>query len=74
MDETDIKRRIEQLKAQTKDASKEIEELQSTCNHKESQIKAIGEQFNSLRIVCKVCDRPLGYPGPKEIEEYMKKQ
>ena len=57
--------------------SKEIENLQSKCNHLEKSIKSIKEHEVSsifvFRWTCNNCERVIGIPNEQELNNYLKK-
>ena len=72
-EEDSIKQRVEELNNIIKDASKELDDIQSNCNHKETDIKSVGELGRDIRKICLKCNRIVGYPSQSEIENYMNK-
>jgi len=68
-----VKRHIGHLEGIIKEAQKEIDELRDSCRHTSVSIKDINPEGGStLRKVCDVCGRILGYPGHSDLEEYRK--
>ena len=57
--------------------SKEIEDLQSMCEHKNKIIKSTKENEASpntvIRRICEDCDRIVGMPTQQEIFNYLQK-
>jgi hypothetical protein len=55
--------------------SKEIEDLQNMCKHKNKTIKTIKEYEASsgfvIRRVCENCDKIVGMPTQQEIFEFL---
>ena len=55
--------------------SKEIEDLQNMCEHKNKSIKSTKENEVSsgfvIRRVCKDCDKIVGMPTQQEIFEFL---
>ena len=55
--------------------SKEIEDLQSNCEHLIKVVKSIKENEDSstfvIRRVCKDCERVIGIPSDSEINKYL---
>ena len=55
--------------------SKEIEDLQNMCEHKDKIIKSTKEYEASssfvIRRVCKICDKIVGMPTQQEIFEFL---
>ena len=55
--------------------SKEIEDLQNMCEHKDKIIKSTKEYEASssfvIRRVCKNCDKIVGMPTQQEIFEFL---
>ena len=55
--------------------SKEIEDLQNMCEHKNKSIKSTKENEASsgfiIRRVCKDCDKIVGMPTQQEIFEFL---
>ena len=55
---------------------KEIERLQTLCQHPKKTIKSVRERLDStttvIRYVCDECLLPIGYPNNKEMQNYLK--
>jgi peptidoglycan hydrolase CwlO-like protein len=55
--------------------SKEIEDLQSECNHLNKSIKSIRERVDSttfvIRWICDDCEKTIGIPNDQEINKYL---
>lgn len=69
-----IKKQAADLEQKIKDASKELEELQKSCQHpKELQkIKDVGHEGGTaaIRKICGLCSRVLGYPSKDELIDW----
>ena len=70
-DET--KSKADELASQIKDATKELEDLQDNCSHKEIDIRPTGENGKDIRRVCITCKRIVGYPTKQDLDDYMNK-
>jgi hypothetical protein len=57
--------------------SKEIEDLQNMCEHKNKVVKSIKEHEVSsifvFRWTCNNCERVIGIPNEQELNNYLKK-
>ena len=55
--------------------SKEIENLQSKCNHSYKSVKSIKEREDAstfiIRWICDDCEKIIGVPNEHEINEYL---
>ena len=55
--------------------SKEIENLQSKCNHSYKSVKSIKEREDAstfvIRWVCNDCKKVIGIPNEHEINKYL---
>ena len=55
--------------------SKEIEDLQNMCEHKNKVIKSTKEHEDSsgfvIRRICKNCDKIVGIPSQQEIFDFL---
>ena len=49
----------------------EIDKFQSDCKHVKQEIKAL--ENNDIRYVCRGCYKVLGWPGPTELEKWLRK-
>ena len=56
-----------------REATKDLEDIQGSCNHKDYALKNLGPEEGkifSLRRVCKECSKDLGFATQKEIDEW----
>jgi hypothetical protein len=72
--EGDPSHKISEIKKVIKDLEKQVDAIQSDCNHSESEIKNCPTQSKTfcLKKICKVCQKELGYPSQEEIERWAK--
>ena len=66
-----IKARITELLELVKQSKHEIEEIRKTCHHTKSTIQMI-DGGKQICKVCVVCDEIVGYPGPHELDDFLK--
>ena len=56
---------------------KEIENLQSKCNHSYKSVKSIKEREDAstfvIRWICNDCKKVIGIPNEQELDDYLKK-
>ena len=52
-----------------KDVSKELEEIQKECNHKDGYDVKFMSGTNEVRRVCKTCQSVIGYPSENELKD-----
>ena len=71
----DAKRRVAKLLDKKRDIEKEIDKIQSDCNHSNKVIKQV-QVRNSFetRWICEDCDYMLGYPTEFELNKYFRKK
>ena len=71
----DAKRRVAKLLDKKRNIEKEIDKIQSDCNHSNKVIKQVqisNTSFNP-RWICNDCNNLLGYPTQFELDKYHKK-
>ena len=64
----EIKKTVEEYKNQITILQTEINLIQESCNHEETEVRSISNSVMDLRMVCKACSMPLGYPTTKELK------
>ena len=68
-------KKVASLIEEKRKISKEIEDLQDKCAHLEKSIKSTKEHEDSstfvFRWVCNNCERVIGIPNEKEINNYL---
>ena len=62
---------IDNLNKKLKDLKKEIADYQKNCKHENQILRA--QENNSIRFVCNKCLIVLGWPNPKELEDWLKR-
>jgi len=74
-EESSIFEEANQAIQKIKEATKNLEEIQKSCPHKEYSLRNLGPEegkFFSLRRVCKDCSKDLGYATQSEIDSWAK--
>jgi RNase P subunit RPR2 len=70
LEEKDIIEKIKQLMEKAKEASKQLKEIQSNCEHKDGyEVKFIPSETNDVRRICKTCGEIIGYPNDNDLTE-----
>ena len=70
MENSEISKKVEELLSNLTDNKKELDEIQSNCKHSEFTISDDPNETSfSLRKVCKVCKKVIGYPSDSELKE-----
>tara|TARA_Y100000034_G_C6763785_1_gene340371 strand:+ start:173 stop:463 length:291 start_codon:yes stop_codon:yes gene_type:complete len=68
--------KVEKLLSKKRDIEKEIDKIQSACNHKDKVIQLVqrDERYSSFEVrwVCNDCSQKLGYPTEWERERFYK--
>lgn len=67
MEPKNIRNQISKHKDEIYNIKKQIEELQSNCDHDETEVKNISEGVSQLRLVCKTCQKVIGYPSKDDL-------
>jgi len=66
--------KVDRLIDQQRKLDKEIEQIQSECNHKNKVISMIHEgSSHTVRWVCNDCSMVLGWPSEHEKQKFFKK-
>tara|TARA_B100000963_G_scaffold359405_1_gene386675 strand:+ start:2064 stop:2309 length:246 start_codon:yes stop_codon:yes gene_type:complete len=67
----DIKKRSSEIKLLIEKYKKSLKEIQEECNH-EPLLKLVSEngRSSSLRIVCKNCEKIIGYPSASDTNDF----
>jgi len=60
------------LKESIKSLEKELNDIQESCQHSEYKIANCPKENSgfSLKRVCKVCEKEIGYPSQEEIDNW----
>tara|TARA_R100000808_G_C2016549_1_gene66720 strand:- start:120 stop:368 length:249 start_codon:yes stop_codon:yes gene_type:complete len=67
--------KVDKLIDKQRKLGKEIEYIQSSCNHKNKVISMIHEgSFHSVRWVCSDCSKVLDWPTDYEIQKFLGKK
>lgn len=66
--EEDKKKKINDIKDTIKSLKTDLKELQNTCTHSEDIIK-FDIKTNSVRKICRICQKIIGYPTEDELRE-----
>ena len=72
----DAKRReVEQLLSDKRKIEIQIDKLQHDCKHEKQVIKQVADDNGSSKIrrVCESCGQVVGYPSPKETQNFLQK-
>lgn len=59
---------VDDIKKEIKTLENDIEKIQEDCAHKEYDVKFM-QDTKSVRRICKLCDKDLGYANQAELEE-----
>tara|TARA_Y100001963_G_C6726728_1_gene421853 strand:+ start:1018 stop:1242 length:225 start_codon:yes stop_codon:yes gene_type:complete len=65
----DAKHRVDKLLEQKRKIDKQIDDIQSKCNHSNKVIKQVQETGFNPRWTCEDCNRLLGYPTDFELKK-----
>lgn len=69
-----IKKQATELEKSIKEKVKELQEVQSSCNHPEESIKIKDMNpggASDIRRYCDLCGHLLGYPTKKELDDWI---
>ena len=67
--------KVDRLIDKKRNIEKEIDRIQSECNHKNKVISMIHEgSFHSVRWVCNDCKKVLGWPTDAERDQFLNKK
>jgi hypothetical protein len=69
MSPKEIEQEIKKCKGEVNTLNERISELQEICNHSEMDIKNIHTSVFTLRKVCNICDKMIGYPTNSELKK-----
>ena len=72
-EEKNLKKKTENLQLLIEKYKKELDNVRNDCKHPESKLKVVTKESGtsgSLRIVCVICEKIIGYPSQKDIENY----
>ena len=71
MQKEELSQRVKELLDSRNKIDQELEELKSKCDHKDHSVRYVQHNgTQALRIVCDICDSIIGFPNPKQIEEW----
>jgi len=67
-----IKDNMEKLQNKLKQDLKDIKNLEDLCEHKQTRVGfELTNSFNaSIRVICKDCQKTLGFPTQEEIKTF----
>lgn len=73
--EAESSKQAREIKTTIKSLEKELDGIQSSCPHKEYEIKNCQTEARgfALRRVCKTCEKEIGYPSQEEIDLWASK-
>ncbi len=75
IDDMDAAKKVENLLNKKRTIEREIDKIQSACNHKNKVISMIHEgSCHSVRWVCSDCSRVLGWPTDRERRKFFDKK
>jgi hypothetical protein len=60
---------IRNLMEEKSKVSKEVEDIQKNCKHKEGNVIKFRACSNEVRRFCKTCDTLIGFPTEKELKD-----
>jgi len=69
MSPKEIEQEIKKHKEEVNILNERISELQEMCKHTEIDIKNINTSVFTLRKVCNICDKIIGYPTNSELKK-----
>ena len=71
-EENPTRKQTKEIKNTIKTLEKELDTIQSSCLHKESEIRNCQNENRgfSLRRVCILCEKEIGYPTQGEIDKW----
>ena len=72
----ETKREIaDKIKSSIRDLEKDLEVIQASCLHPEYEIKNCQTSLSSftLKRVCKICTKEIGFPSQEEIKRWTEK-
>lgn len=61
-------KKVEIIKKEIKSLKEDIEEIQSSCDHKEHKL-IFKEKDKRVVKICIVCEKQIGYPSNDELKE-----
>jgi len=68
MSPEEIQLEIKKHKEEVNTLNERINELQEMCKHTETDIKNVSTSVFTLRKVCNICDKIIGYPTNSELK------
>ena len=69
MSPKEIEQEIKKYKEEVNILNERINELQEMCKHTETDIKNVSTSVFTLRKVCNICDKIIGYPTNSELKK-----
>lgn len=69
MSPKEIEQEIKKRKEEVNILNERISELQEMCKHTETDIKNVSTGVFTLRKVCDICDKIIGYPTNSELKK-----
>jgi len=64
-----MEKKVEKLKNQIKDATKQLEEIQTSCKHENEKLKMT--ERHEIRWTCEDCEKITRFATPTEIIDYL---
>jgi len=61
-------KKVEDIKMEIKSLKEDIEEIQSSCDHKKHKL-IFKEKDKRVVKICIVCEKQIGYPSNDELKE-----
>jgi hypothetical protein len=75
IDDMDAAKKVEDLLNKKRSIDKQIDTIQSACNHKNKVIRMIHiGSMHSVRWVCEDCSKVLGWPTASESDKFLGKK
>jgi len=75
IEDMDAANKVEKLLNKKRSIDKEIDKIQSACNHKNKVIKMVHiGSMHEVRWVCEDCSRKLGWPTTSESDKFLGKK
>jgi len=69
-----IRDKMEKLQNKLRKDQKDIKNLQDQCDHKETRVgfEQTSESNVSIRIICKDCQKTIGYPNQEQQSKFLR--
>lgn len=72
MNKDEVSKKVKKLSSEILKLQKEVEDIQSSCSHKEYRVGIVKDRKgrnSSPRRVCKKCDAIIGFPNKQDLED-----